>query len=177
MTQSRSFTEYVENALDNKLWEALEQHFERVSPAALGLHPRKVNKIGEVELDNMEIKFVNVSDLPGTAVAFDVVLEASIIVHDADCHHNDNSDYACQWFVLKCRGDLACGLQDMVISPSIEIYNKRSRPSRPMSDSLVPIISNEQLDKEATNFLKNIAPRHSVSRCGLTPPRWLKAWG
>lgn len=167
MKQSRSFKEYVENTLDNKLWSALEQHFQRVSPAALELRPRKISKIGEIELDNTEIKYVNVSDLPGSAIAFDVVLEASIIVHDADCYHNDKSDYTYQWFVLKCRGDLACGLQDLIIDPAIEIYHSKNRQSRPMSDSLVPIIYEDQLEQEATKFLQRHFPK------ALQQPMWL----
>ena len=167
MATSRSFTEYVKNKLDNKLWAALEQFFHETDPSALDLRLSKVTDIGEVELDDTDLVFVDVFDLPGSAVAFNVVLNASIIVHDIDRYHNDQTDYTHQWFVLKCRGDLACNLADMVIGPDIQVYSSRDRQRRPMSDSLVPVIKKEQLEQEATEFLR----RHYKK--ALLQPMWV----
>ena len=164
---SRSFTEYVKNKLDNKLWAALERFFQDTEPSALELRTHKVTEIGEVELDDTDLVFVDVFDLPGSAVAFNVVINASIIVHDVDRYHNDSSDYTHQWFILKCRGDLACNLEDMTVDPDIQIYSGRDRQRRPMSDSLVPVINKEQLEQEATEFLR----RHYKK--ALLQPMWL----
>lgn len=89
MATSRSFTEYVKNKLDNKLWAALEQFFQEAEPSALELRTNKVTEIGEVELDDTDLVFIDVFDLPGSAVAFNVVINASIIVHDVNRYHND----------------------------------------------------------------------------------------
>ena len=128
---------------------------------------RKVVEIGEIELDDTELIFVDVSDLPGNAIAFDVVLDASIIVHDLDRYHNDQSDYIHQWFLLKCRGDLSCNLEDTVVDPHIQVYSGRDRKHHPMSDSLVPIIQKNQLEQVATEFLRRHYPK------ALLQPMWI----
>ena len=110
--RSRSFTEYVKHNLDNQLWNALEEYLSDLDSSALQLRLRSIRNVGEYELYDTEIQFVNVSNLPGSNIAFDVVLDATLIVYDADRYHNDKSEVIHQWFVLKCEGDLSCNLKN-----------------------------------------------------------------
>ena len=82
MKESRSFTEYVKNSLDNQLWKALEDYLETADPSELDLRLNKVRNPGQLELYNTDLQFVNVSDLPGSMIAFTVVTDATLIVHD-----------------------------------------------------------------------------------------------
>lgn len=166
MRQSRSFKEYVKNNFDNQMWKAIEVFLENEDLSVLGLHLNKVREIGEIELYDTELLFVDISDLPGTRISFDVVMDATLIVHDADRYHNDESDATHQWFLIRCSGDLELRLQDLTIS-STEVYNSRNRQSRPMSDSLVPIISKDNLEYEAENFLR----RNYIE--ALLQPMWV----
>lgn len=139
MSQSRSFKEYVRNHLDNQMWNAIEGHLASVEPSMLDLRLNKVRNVGEVKLYDTELQFVDVSDLPGSAIEFNVVMDATIIVYDEDRYHNDESDAKHQWFMIRCSGNLDCGLSDLDIY-DVSIYDKRNRQERPMSNTLVPTI-------------------------------------
>ncbi len=65
MRQSRSFKEYVKNNLDNQMWRAIEEYLPTLEPSVLDLRLNKVRNVGEIELYETELQFVDVSDLPG----------------------------------------------------------------------------------------------------------------
>lgn len=64
--------------------------------------------------------------------------------------------------MLKGKGDLARGLDDFQIT-GISIYNGKNRQPKPMSDALVPIISKDNLETVATDFLRRNYPRMTLS--------------
>ena len=80
MRQSRSFKEYVENNLDNQMWRAIEEFLPSVDPSVLDLRLNRVRNVGEIELYDTDLQFVDVSDLPGSAIEFDVVMDATLII-------------------------------------------------------------------------------------------------
>ena len=84
MKQSRSFKEYVENNLDNQMWRAIEEFLSSVDPSVLDLRLNKIRNVGEIELYDIDLQFVDVSDLPGASIEFDVVMDTTLIVHDED---------------------------------------------------------------------------------------------
>ena len=86
-----------------------------VDPSVLDLRLNRVRNVGEIELYETDLQFVDVSDLPGSAIEFDVVMDATLIVHDEDRYHNDESEAAHQWFMVRCRGDLDRKLSDLEI--------------------------------------------------------------
>ena len=153
MRQSRSFKEYVENNLDNQMWRAIEEFLPSVDPSVLDLRLNRVRNVGEIELYDTDLQFVDVSDLPGSAIEFDVVMDATLIIHDEDRYHNDESEAAHQWFMIRCRGDLDRKLSDLEIY-DVCVYNRRNHQKRPMSNALVPIIYKDDLEKEAEAFLR-----------------------
>lgn len=157
MSTARSFTEYVKTCLDSQLWNALVGFLETVDISSLDLHPKKVRNIGEIELYDTSVQFVDVSDLPESRIAFNVVVDATLIIYDADRYHNDESESTHQWFMMHCEGNLDTALKDLAIT-GIDIYSNRKRAHRPMSDSLVPIISKNELEQEADGFLKKYYP-------------------
>ena len=70
MSTARSFTEYVKTCLDSQLWNALVRFLETVDISSLDLRPKKVRNIGEIELYDTSVQFVDVSDLPESWIAF-----------------------------------------------------------------------------------------------------------
>ncbi len=110
-----------------------------------------VNNIDTLNLSDITVKFVNVSNLPGMAIEFDVALESEIEAHERDYHY-DETEECQQWFMLHCTGNLDFQLNDFAVS-SIDIYSSKNKQVKPMSDALVPIIYKDQLEKEAENFL------------------------
>lgn len=168
MANCRSFTEYVKNKLDNHLWTALEDYLRTVNVSLLDLCLYTIRNIGEIELYDTDVQFVNVFNLPGTKIRFEVVLGATLEVYDSDLYHNDKSESQHQWFMLKCEGDLADNLASITIC-DVDLYFSRNKQTKAMSDSLVPIIYKEQLETEATNFIKKFYPETLLEPIGIDP--------
>lgn len=166
MAQSRSFKEYVKNNLDNQMWKAIEDFLSSLDPSTLDLRLNRVRNVGEIELYDTDLQFVDVSDLPGSAIEFDVVMDATLIVYDEDRYHNDESEAKHQWFMIRCRGSLDCALDDLEIY-DVHVYDSRNRQQRPLSNALVPIIHKEDLEKEAEAFLRKYYKE------ALLQPMWI----
>lgn len=168
MKESRSFTEYVKNCLDNQLWKALEKYLAKTDPSELDLRLNKVKNPGEIELYDTDVKFVDVTDLPGSMISFDVVLDATLIIYDEDRYHNDDSESDYQWFTINCQGDLDKRLSDLEIT-RVEEYCGRSRKDSRLSDSLVPVICRGDLERIADDFLRQYYPETRLHPMWLDP--------
>lgn len=155
MGSNRSFTDYVANRFYNELFAAI-QNYVIENNDNLDLRLYRVKNIGGIELSDIEVKFVSVSDLPDMKIEFDVAVEAELEVRESDYHY-DESEICRQWFIFKCFGDLACNLDDLKIS-SVNIYTSKNKQAKPMSDSLVPLIQSEELEAVATDFLRRHYP-------------------
>ena len=141
----------------------------------LNLRLYKVNKIGGIELLGITVKFVSVNDLPGSVFEFEVAIDAEFDVREADYHY-DTDEFTSQWFMLKCRGDLECGLDEFQIT-DISIYIGKNRQPKPMSDALVPIISKDNLEAVATDFLKRNYPKDLLQPMAVDPSELAKSMG
>ena len=155
MATGRSFAEYVKDKCFNGLYQAAEDYVNE-DWELLNLYAPNVHRIGFVEMMDATVQRVYVRDLPETRVAFEVGLELELGVKEGDYHY-DECDQCYPWIRIYCEGDLSCGLDDWEII-RIEPYSKKSAPPNSMSDALVPYIPYEQLDKVATEFLREYFP-------------------
>ena len=166
MGSNRSFTDYVANRFYNELFAAI-QNYVIENNDNLDLRLYRVKNIGGIELSDIEVKFVSVSDLPDMKIEFDVAVEAELEVRESDYHY-DESEICRQWFIFKCFGDLACNLDDLKIS-SVNIYTSKNKQAKPMSDSLVPLIQSEELEAVATDFLRRHYPEALKTPMAVEP--------
>ncbi len=155
MATGRSFAEFVKDKCYNGLYQAAEDYVNE-NWESMNLYTRNVYRIGSVEMIDATIERVYVRDLPGMRVAFEVGMQLEIDVKEGDYHY-DESDQCYPWIRLYCEGDLSCGLDDWDII-RIEPYSKKNSPPNSLSDALVPFIPYDQLDKVATEFLKEHYP-------------------
>lgn len=167
MAKSYSFIEYVANRFYNELYGAIEDYIGSHKDT-LDLRLHRVRSIGSLELSDIHVQYVSVNDLPGTAIEFDVAVEADISVHESDYHY-DETDTCQQWFMIHCAGDIENNLDDFIIQAPIEVYNGKNKPPKPMSDALVPIIYKEDLEKEAEDFLRRYYPKALLEPCFVNP--------
>ena len=174
MARQRSFTSYVADRFYNELFAVINDYAE-IKADSLNLRLYQVNKIGGIELTDITVKFASVNDLPGSEIEFEVVIDAEFNVREADYHY-DTDEFTSQWFMLKCKGDLSCGLDDFQIT-DISIYNGKNRQPKPMSDALVPIISKDNLESIATDFLKRNYPKALLQPMAIDPSELAKSMG
>lgn len=157
MAFGHSFTKLLNEKFLDKLCEVSSAYIEEHRDG-LDIKLRKVRKIGEIEIIETRIKKVYVNDLPKTKVAFDVILEVELVIKEADYHY-DESDTCNLWIRVPCEGDLLIHVSDWEINEEgVEQYFKKNLPCSCLSDSLVPYISSCQLEKIATEFLKEYYP-------------------
>lgn len=157
MAAGRSFKEFVKDKCYNGLYAAAEKYVSD-NWKSFDLYTRKIHRIGSVEMTDGRIERVYVEDRPGMKVAFDVGFEVDLDIHEGDYHY-DESEEKSIWIRIPCEGDLSCGLDDWTVDEDrIKLYSPERAPANSLSDALVPYIPYDQLDKEATQFLKDNYP-------------------
>lgn len=166
MSNSHSLKEYVAERFYNEFYDAIKTYLED-NKDSVDLKLHKVRTIESLELDDIDVKFVSVNDLPEMAIEFDVVIEAEISARESDYHY-DETEECQQWFMIHCTGDLDKELNDFQIQ-SIEEYISKNLQPNPMSDALVPIIHKEDLDKVAEDFLRRNFPKVLIEPCYINP--------
>jgi transcriptional regulator with XRE-family HTH domain len=175
MAQQCSLTSYVADRFYNELFAAVKNFIEE-NTDDLDLNLRRINRFdGTPELTDISVKYVSVSDLPESEIGFDVAVEAEINAREADYHY-DIDEEATQWFMLKCQGNLECGLDDIEVK-SVAVYNGKNRQTKPMSDALVPIIKKENLEAVATDFLKRNYPKALLQPMAVDPEELAESMG
>lgn len=155
MATGRSFAEFVKDKCYNGLYQAAEDYV-NTNWESMDLYTRNVHRIGSAEMMDATIERVYVRDLPGMRVAFEVGMQLEIDVKEGDYHY-DESDQCYPWIRFYCEGDLSCRLDDWEII-RVEPYSKKSAPPNSLSDALVTFIPYDQLDRVATEFLKEHYP-------------------
>ena len=157
MAAGRSFKEFVKDKCYNGLYAAAEKYVSD-NWESFDLYTRKIHRIGSVEMTDGRIERVYVEDRPGMKVAFDVGFEVDLDIHEGDYHY-DESEEKSIWIRIPCEGDLSCGLDEWTVDEDrIKLYSPERAPANSLSDALVPYIPYDQLDKEATQFLKDNYP-------------------
>lgn len=157
MAAGRSFKEFVKDKCYNGLYAAAEKYITD-NWESFDLCTQKIHRTGFVEITDGRIERVYVEDRPGMRIAFDVGFEVDLDICEGDYHY-DESEETSIWLRIPCEGDISNGLKDWEIDENgIRLYNPQKPPVNALSDSLVPYIPNDQLDKVATDFLKENYP-------------------
>jgi len=166
MAQNRSFRDYVSNRFYDQIHAAIAGFLEERADE-LRFSSYSVRSVDSTELSDIDVKQVYVDNRPGMGIAFDIIVEAQIEISERDRHY-DRYDDQWPWFKISCTGDLSRHLDDFAIL-DIREYNSKSKQTNPMSDSLVPIIGKEQLEKEATEFLRRNYPEALKAPMAIDP--------
>lgn len=174
MTSNRSFKDYVADRLYNELFAAIKDYAEE-NGEDLDLRLYQIRNISSMELSDIDVKFVFVNDLPEMDIEFDVAVEAEFEVCETDYHYDD-SEFAKQWFMLKCSGNLEDSLNVFTIS-SITIYSGKNKLLNPLSDFLVPIMRKLDLEVAATDFLKRNYPKVLLEPMVIEPQKLAENMG
>ncbi|RRC94294.1 hypothetical protein EII25_00540 [Erysipelotrichaceae bacterium OH741_COT-311] len=153
--KKRSFTEYVKNKFDNLIWSEIEKFCYDKDADDLSLRLYNITAPGEINIEDINVKYVSVDDRPGTCIAFDIVCEVEFTVYDKDRYHTDKEESTCAWFKLNCEGDLKDNLDSLKVN-EVEMYSCKSNSAAPMSDSLVRYIKKDELEDIAASIIKNI---------------------
>ncbi|GHU48860.1 hypothetical protein FACS1894127_0460 [Clostridia bacterium] len=152
----RSFKDVIKDVFYEELLPVMSGYIED-NISWLDLSTWRVPNPEHSELCDFTVHQVWLHDLGGFDIGFAVIAIAEVEV--SEHHHSDvETDERTLWFRIPCTATLDGGLQNFRVE-KVEIYSKAKCDKTTMlSDSLVPIISNEQLDAEASAFLRQYYP-------------------
>lgn len=161
MVQQRSFQKYVSKYHENDLFGAVESFIpDNLNEIHLWSYNIDVDNLDEenVYFDDMKVEYVFVNgDTITNDIEFDVIVSGTVYFSECD-RHNDYEDSCNTWFRINCRAILDGKLRDFKIV-EVEPYDKKqNRFRRRLSDALVPIISKDDVDFEAEQFLLQYLP-------------------
>lgn len=157
----RSFTEYVKDKFDDLIWREIEKFCEDKDADDLSLKLYNITAPGEIEINDIRVKYVNVDDKPGTLISFDIICETDFTIYDNDVYHNDKEEISSTWFIISCNGDLQDNLDSLEVI-EVDLYSSKNHRSAPMSDSLVRYIKKENLEDIAAKIIKKYYPEAHV---------------
>lgn len=155
MGTDRSFTDYVKKRFDNNFWAIADKYLSENTDLIDKL-AKKLHRVGDYEISDVKTEYVWVEDQPDMEIQFDVALSVIIEIQEGDYHYDDSVERTI-WIMVKCRGNLDDNLDDFEIL-DYEYYNGKSKTQHPMDDSLVPYITNDNIEKEAEAFLQRYFP-------------------
>lgn len=161
----KSFWSYVEQTfgdlIDKSIDEYAKAHMERLTERC------RIHRIDDIELYDTNIKSVRVEDDKEWRIKFDIIVEATFLVHG---HHRSDGedDEVSEWFLLCCGGDLAKDLRDAWVI-SIEEYSNKRSFVLPMTDKLLPFITPADYEGFATNILRKYYPEALSNPIRLNP--------
>ena len=170
----KSFTEYVAHTFDDELWRACEEWYEE-NKDSVEISETHLHRMGELEVDKVNVKHVWASDLPGMRVKFEVACEVDFSVAEGDYHY-DNTFSDSDWLLVCCEGDLSKELKDFKITKVMH-YDGKSKGDNPLSDALVPYIRKEKLDSVAEEILRKYYPKALLEPIEVDPYELAKSMG
>ena len=161
MVQQRSFQKYVSKHHENDLFDAVVSFIpDNLNEIHLWSYKIDVDNLDEEKIyfDDIKVEqvFVN-GDTLTNDIEFDVLVSGAIYFSECD-RHNDYEDSCNAWFRINCQATIDGELKNFKVN-EVEPYDKKkNRFQHKLSDALVPIISSEDIEFEAEQFLKLYFP-------------------
>ncbi len=158
-----SFKSFIEETFYDKLYNTVNEF------VLNDLRITKWKYYTEVELDDISIKFIDINDLPGDLISFDVIVNGLIIASKMNKYHDIESKDINQWFKIDCTALLDNGLKNFDIK-GIYLYDECDRKKEnKLTNQLIPLMYSKDLDSIAEDFLKGYYPEVLLKPMYLNP--------
>ena len=154
MTKESSFKNFIINNYSTKIDNYVENYF---IENKYYIKSQKLFKILEIVYDTSEIINVGVTDLPGDAISFDILVKSCFWAYGKSEYSDDDEEELYQWFIINGKGKISNKLKDIQLL-QISIYDEKIKKEKRLSDQLIPIIKKTELDNIAKDFLKKYFP-------------------
>src|SRR5699024_2241611 len=150
--------------------------FVEEDPSRLESESNLVLDPDEAQLIDFEVKWVNLTGSPKNHLYFDVIVAAQVAIAETIKREREIDDIS-QWFRISCAAILEDGLHEFYIA-DIAVYIKEKQSEKyKLSEYLVPIISKNELDDVAEDFLKKYYPKALIEPMKVPPRKIAKIMG
>lgn len=157
--QTNNFLEFLQqdrfyNLIYNEIFDFLEENKELIEDT---LHDG-ISNITEIQDMELDFKNVWIDNKDGSRIDFDIAISVDLSVTARYGKHRDIDEFYANniWITIYCTGNIENKLKDFEII-GIEEFNK-SKPKKPLSGDLVPIISGKEYRKYANEILERYYP-------------------
>lgn len=157
--QTNHFLIYLQqDRFYHKIYDEVYGFFKNNKELILSRLHDQVNRIYEIQECELDFKNVWIDSKSDSRIEFDITIavDLSVIASYGKNHDRDNYTVNYIWVNVNCSGDISEKLKDFQIL-GVEEYNK-SKPKKPLSGDLVPIISREEYSKYANEILEKYYP-------------------
>lgn len=160
MIQTNTFLEFlkesnISNPIYDNVFNYCEHHHSFLCENIRGYDVYRVVEVTDVDLD---FRHVWIDDTKESTINFDIAIEVNAEVEGVSGKYHDHDSYSASfWLLLSCYGDLKKKLKDLKIV-GIYPYDGKSKPKKPLSGDLVPIIKKDDYDKYANEILEKFYP-------------------
>lgn len=161
-----SFSSYVGDKLYNEMYACANKFlFDNKDKLDLG---GNLKKAGFIHLEDIYVRHTKVEDMPGQGIKFYVFLELDVETREASSRYDDYEEQN-PWILLTCEGDIGDEELENVKILGVEDYSTKPKPNNPMDDELVPVISRNDLEREAEDFLRKYYPKALLEPIPIEP--------
>ena len=165
LANNASLYNYITGNYYQQLFDKLADYVES-NLHSLELLNRRGDNVCGVELYDIAIRRINISNDLGNAIKFDLLVVAELTINTYSRGANESYPVE-QWFRISCGAELCNGFKNFRVN-SIDIYSKHTtRVSECLSDCLVPIIAGAELDNIAGKFLHHYYPQALAAAMAL----------
>lgn len=164
-----SFSNYIKRKFDDKIISAIKKY---VYNNNINIESNKLINVHFKELYDIEIINVKVFDEIGMKIRFDCIVSCEYHLKDMSNKHSDY-DVVDAWFKVKCLGDLEKDLKDTIVV-DVDQTIKQNQSIDALNDSLVPMLTKNELELKATEFLKLYYPDALTEPIFLDPEILIK---
>lgn len=153
---AQSVKKYFQEMYEDDIFEAVNDHIHE-HPEELKEKFRRLHRMGELQLDSVDVKVVYTKRHPHNMLEFEIATEASIECCEGDYHYDDERE-TMVWFSVFGTGSMDNLLDDFNIT-LVKPYIRGKHCSRnALKDTFVPDIQKENLDDVAEKFLAKYYP-------------------
>lgn len=144
------------------IWEAAASYINE-HPYALDLSRSRIQYPTGAFLENVFLQFPCNISIAGDVLAFDAVVDCSIMLTEESEYGCKNHDLT-QWLMISCEAKITDRLEYLHIT-GIQPYSnvQRKRMKSVFSPNIVPYIKKEDLEAEAEAFLSEYYPEALIS--------------
>lgn len=129
-------------------------------PTTLDLSYARIKYPDKAYLRDMLLEFTSNIEIDEDFLSFDAIVSATIELHADDDYYGSRTCDTSQWLVLSCKAEITDKLKAVKII-NIKPYSRQRKTVAngiAASRNIVPIISKEDLEDEATKFLSRYCP-------------------
>lgn len=131
-------------------------NFVKNHPNSISDKLKNIVEIDDITPEELDFKMCWIEDSDSLDIKFEVAIAVNLTI-EGYSRRVSESENVFKWWLVGAEGNLEKKFQNLQIT-YVDEYNQKSKPSKPLSSELVPIIKANEYEKYATDILNKYYP-------------------